>query len=329
MCYPARFHWLGLIAASALFGCERSRIVLGDGWPEDAGGADAASAGGAGGSDSSGSAGAAGAEPSPFGPPELIGALSSPGTSDDDPTLSEDLLELYFSSTRGTDLDSANVWRSVRQSIDQPWPEPEMVAELSTTSNDTSTAMSRDGLTLYVSSNRVGAHRGQNVWVYSRDSRDSAWSEPEYLAALNSDLDEVARSVALDHLTIVLSRRELGTSDYDLFVSVRDSVDSPWSEPVPLDELNTANSESSPFMLEAGLELYFSSSRAEDRGTDIYFASRATTSAPFGEAAPVTQLNSPADDADPCVSADGDYVVFATNRDDGFFELYEAFREPR
>ena len=66
----------------------------------------------------------------PFRPPELIAELAAPGANDDDPSLTGDLLELYFKSDRVGSLDY-DIWRSVRPTPEDAWGPAERVAELS------------------------------------------------------------------------------------------------------------------------------------------------------------------------------------------------------
>src|SRR5688572_31730161 len=67
----------------------------------------------------------AGAPPR-FSPPVLVAALSDSDAIDEDPTLTGDLRELFFMSTRGGDRD---LWTSERDSADAAWEPPTRVAE--------------------------------------------------------------------------------------------------------------------------------------------------------------------------------------------------------
>jgi hypothetical protein len=294
----------------------------GGGGEEDAGGA---AQGGAAGSESGGASGAGAAEPEvPFDTPVLVD-VSDPAFDDDDPMVSSDLLELYFSTTRDGQPDAANIWRSTRETPDDSWEPPEPVEAFSTTSSETSCALSSDGLTMYLSSNRVAEAAGQNIWVSQRTSKEEAWDAPDFVPELSSDDDDIVRSLANGDRLMALARRVPGTQTYDIFLATRDAGDAPWSEPVRVEELSTANNDASPFLIEGGLLMYFSSNRATLQDTDIYSSRREAEGEPFAEPLAVAGVNSTANDSDPWVAPDLRYIIFASTRD-GTFNLYEARR---
>jgi WD40 repeat protein len=72
-----------------------------------------------------------------------------------------------------------------------------------------------------------------------------------------------------------------------------------------------------------GLSLYFVRSTIGFRDTslDVWVATRTSTSEPFGDAHPVGEVNSPADEVGPRLSHDGLDLYFASSRDGGAGEL--------
>lgn len=76
--------------------------------------------------------------------------------------------------------------------------------------------------------------------------------------------------------------------------------------PVALASVNTNANYEHATLSGDELTMYFGSSRPGGLGNyDIYEATRASTSAPFGNLIPVTGVNTTRDDADPSVSTDG------------------------
>src|SRR5690349_20008434 len=75
----------------------------------------------------------------PLGPWGLPTALF-PGGGDDDPTLTGDLLELYFNR-------NSDIYTSTRASVTDAWGTPALVTELSTVYNETTPEITYDGLT--------------------------------------------------------------------------------------------------------------------------------------------------------------------------------------
>jgi hypothetical protein len=98
-------------------------------------------------------------EPSPFtllGAPERLSELCGEGKNDnnDNPTLTGDLLEVYFTSTRAGDLGDVDVWFARRGSDSEPFEPPQPLTAVNSNVFDTSPAISPDGLTLWLGSAR-------------------------------------------------------------------------------------------------------------------------------------------------------------------------------
>ena len=77
--------------------------------------------------------------------------LTSLGSSmeEENPTLSADGLEMFFSSSR-PGMGRYDVWTTKRSAPDQPFAPPTLVAELSSALDDIGTRLSRDGRRLYL-----------------------------------------------------------------------------------------------------------------------------------------------------------------------------------
>jgi len=298
-----------VIALSGTFsGCTK----IGDGSGDDGDGSDA---------DAAPAGPDAADEPGAFSSPSLIGPLSAAGFNDDDPTVTGDLRELFFNSNREGNSD---LWFSVRDSVDQPWGDPQKVpgTGINTTSNETAPEISSDGLTLYFSSNRSGGKGSQDIYITTRTDRDAAWEMPELVPELNSSAadyspveDDSGRAIYF------YSARDGG--DQDLFVATRASVDDAWREPMPVAELNTADNDADPFITGDGLTLYFGS--GPSGVLDLYVATRLDRDGTFDPPQPIDEVNSDAHDTDPWVSPAGRYLVLISNRS-GDNEIYEAER---
>ena len=84
----------------------------------------------------------------PFGPPMLIGELADVA-DDDAPSVTADLLELYFESTR---FGPRGIVVSTRATTAMAWPLPALVAELTSAASEVSPEVSGDGLTMLFAS---------------------------------------------------------------------------------------------------------------------------------------------------------------------------------
>lgn len=257
----------------------------------------------------------------PFAEPRLIEALSDPEANDDDPTVTGDLLELFFNSNRSGDSD---LWVTVRESVDQPWGDPQPVqgAGINTTDNETAPEVSTDGLTLYFSSNRTGGKGSQDIFVTTRDDRDGAWKQPMRVPELNSSAADYSPVEDDSGLAIYFYSSRAG-GDQDLFAATRGSRDDLWREPMEVTELNSADNDADPFVSGDGLTLYFGS--GAPNLLDVYVARRLDRDGSFDPADAIEELNSDSHETDVWVSPAGRYLVLTSNRS-GDNEIYESDR---
>ena len=259
-----------------------------------------------------------------FGPGTLITEISDPAAGDDDPTLSADLLEIYFDSNRG---GSGDIWTSTRPTVSDAWAPPTRVAELSTADSETTPMLAPDGLTIYIASSRPGGLGNSSIWRSTRTTRTAPWTAPVYVAALDSVDSDNAPTVDAAMLHMLFSSQRAGGAS-DLYKSSRATPTSNWDPPTPVTELNTADSDSNPHLSPNGLVLTFSSIRAGGMGdTDIYITSRASLASPFDPPIAISELNTADSDADPWLSGDKSTIFFSSSRS-GNSELYYAIRGP-
>jgi hypothetical protein len=261
-----------------------------------------------------------------FGAPELVTELAASGADDEKPTLTADGLELYFLSTRSGGPGSGDVWRSTRAATSAAWGTPELVAEVSTSSQEKSPAVSADGLTLWVASDRSGGKGGLDIWISTRPDRSSAWSTPVPVPTLNSSGDEIPRPTGQRQLVMPLAvRPSSGSGEYQTDFASRDAVDGAWTAPVARPDLDTANTDVDGFLLDDGLTLYFSSDRVKKGDQDLFIATRVDVDASFTGFEAISALNSSSDDRDPWLSPDGSELYFSSSRT-GNLKIYRATR---
>jgi Tol biopolymer transport system component len=259
----------------------------------------------------------------PFGAPTLVAELGGAGF-DDDPTLTANLLEIYFASDRpGGAGGGSDIWVARRDIPTGTWSVPLPATDLNSTAEDESPGISPDGLTIYFASRRLTNPAGSNIFVATRQAADMPWSMPVLASDLSSGADDF-QAQPLSVQRLVMYRNTGGQRD--LFEAARQNAMVTWSIG-GISVVNTANEERSPCLAIEGRELYFGSNR--DSGIanvqDLYLATRETTDAIFAPARPLAELNSPQDDDDPWVSPDGRVIYFSSTRS-GNSEIYEARR---
>jgi hypothetical protein len=275
--------------------------------------------GGAVGGGGSGGAGGEYPELGPFGQIAPVDAINS-SDDEDDPCFPADMAELYFNSERDSP-GVANIFMSPRVDGDPMWGSPVAVAELNSSDDDSNPVIAPDGLTIWLASRRLSANYA--IFVSTRASRSAKWDAPVIVPALTSPETDFPSAVSPDLLTLWLhSRREDGT-DYDLYLSRRQSLGSPWDTPAPVAELNTTNSELGGWLRPDGLEVFFDRD-GSGSGGELYHALRLDIQAPFLDVQALDELNTPFHDSDPWLSPDRRYIIFTrgpTPRD-----IYHAFR---
>jgi hypothetical protein len=191
------------------------------------------------------------------------------------------------------------------------WSEPVNLGSIVNSAGiEIEVSISKDGLSLYIASNRSGNF---DIWVSHRESDDEPWGPPQPLGpAINTAAREQAPFISRDgHRLYFFSDREAVGGTTDIYVSRRRNKrdDFGWEAPVNLGSgVNSTANETLPVLFEddatGTTTLYFSSNRAGSVGADIY-ASTLQADGTFGPAAMVAELSSPRRDRVLTIRRDG------------------------
>ena len=240
----------------------------------------------------------------------------------DNPTLTGDLLEVFFTSNR--DNISTDIWSARRASPADMFGPVTLVSEASSPSFETSSAISSDGLTLWFGSDRPGGLGGLDIWVTQRPTRDAPWSVPVDLVALNSPAFDLPRPLGLHDLVMPLSSERESTMVYWTYLSARATESGAFGAVSRIRELSFLDQSTvDAFLTDDGLTLFYSSSPPEGAG-DLFVAWRRTTSDPFALSVPLDDLNTPTHaERDPWLSPDGQTFFFTSDRG-GMLQIYQA-----
>jgi Tol biopolymer transport system component len=255
----------------------------------------------------------------PFGMPTNLAVLNSPG-SDDNPSLTADLLEIYFQSDRaGTGFD---IYQASRVDPAAAWTLPTLVTEVSTNSyHDLHPSVAADGLTLWLASNRGGT---LDVFVSTRTSRALAWGLPVAINELNGNAGDMGFKATASTLVAVMTSDR--GADFDIFFTTRPSTTYAWQEPALLTELDAGGYEGDPFLFDDSKSIAFSAIVAGGAGgRDLYTAARPSEFGTFQPPLRIDELNTASHEDGPWFTQDGNTIFFSSNRD-GDFDLYEAHR---
>jgi hypothetical protein len=186
---------------------------------------------------------------------------------------------------------------------------------------DALAALSKDGRSLYFTSNRppeAGGDGSFDIWVSHRAAPDAPWGLPVNLGLpVNTPAAEAGPNLSRDGHWLFF-HRTTASGDFDLMVSWRPHThdDFGWQEPVNLGPgvNGTANDAGAAYFAGdegSGAELFFGSNRLG--GYDL-FVSRLTSGGSFGPATLIPELSSGAGDQRPAISHDGKEMFFHSNR---------------
>jgi hypothetical protein len=275
-----------------------------------------------------------------FDTPVLVPELASPSRTDN-PTLTGDLLEIYFTTDRVS--GNGDVWFATRPTVTAAFGTPAPVTAVN----------------LWFGSDRPGGVGANDIWVTERATRASVWSTPLNVVALNSPADDIPRPPGEHALVMPMaSTNATGTSpaaggNYQTYLAARPTTGAPFGAPVAIPEFEyTDRSTVDSFLTDDGLTMFFSSAplgaaadaalAAADAGkadagktadggaanSDLFVAWRLSTSAPFSNWQPLDDLNTVADERDPWLSPDGETLYFTSDRS-GVLSIYTAAVKPR
>ena len=219
-------------------------------------------------------------------------------------------------------------------------------AVVNSSSDDQHPAISKDGLSLYFSSNRPGGLGDLDLWVVKRDSTDDCWKAETLRnlgSVVNSSAEDVAPNLSTDgHWLFFHSKRDGGCYSgtvRELWVTHRRDADEDfgefgWEAPTNLgcamdngfgiNQANSDNAGPAPFEDESGnLFLYFTRSLTPNNAAlaDIYVSTCAAdlgtcnTLGGWGTGSKVDSLSSPFRDTRMAIRRrDGLEMIISTGR---------------
>jgi hypothetical protein len=144
------------------------------------------------------------------------------------PTYFEDeetgITSLYFCRNHGG-LGDFDIYVSMLRA-DGVFGHPALVWELSSPNRDTRTAIRRDGLEMFITSNRPGGFGALDLWVSTRETTLDAWSAPiDVGPTLNTPANDGGPALSCDGTTMYFySDRPGGFGGRDLYLSTRQRI---------------------------------------------------------------------------------------------------------
>ena len=238
------------------------------------------------------------------------------------------LLFLGLMLACGTESNETPLSPSFHSFASSEWSEPVNVgAPVNSPATEQAGTLSRDGLSLYFTSNRQpGGFGGNDIWVSQRACADCPWQTPVNLGpVINSDAGEGGPNLSNDgHLLFFNSSRTGGAGSNDIYLARRvdPQDDFGWGPPELLgSDVNTDAFEGGAHYLQSAEDgpanLYFSRGPSGNL-QDIYYAPVTRNGETLGPAVLVQELSDPATlEAIPTVRADGREIFFWSGRPGG------------
>jgi Tol biopolymer transport system component len=150
------------------------------------------------------------------------------------------------------------------------------------------------------------------------------WGTPVPITELNSPQDDFSPWLSNDERTVYFSSTRDGPER--IYVATRASVTAAWGAPALLPGIASGSAtDGGPTLTDDGLTMYFQSSRASTSAAnewDIFRATRATTSAAFGNVTLLTTLSSSTLEINCFVLPGGDGLYFASSRNSSWDIFY-------
>jgi len=195
----------------------------------------------------------------PWGTPIVISELVANGDEEDNPTLSDDELEIFYGRS--------NTYRTTRPTKAALWSTP---VETVLTSGQ-GPFLSADGLTLYF----TGFTGGYDLFFITRPDRSSMFvqANAQPLTSINTAGEDGWPYLTDDELTIYFSSDAAGS--IDLWTATRANKTDPFAPAVLVEIVNSPATEYDAEISADGTTLWFASNRAGGMGDfDIYVATR-------------------------------------------------------
>ncbi|MFT5410815.1 MAG: hypothetical protein ACI8XO_002798 [Verrucomicrobiales bacterium] len=205
------------------------------------------------------------------------------------------------------------------------WSPPRALSSINTGANERSPELSRDGRSLYFSSDRKGGAGGYDLFVARLDGAN--WKQARVLpTAINSKADELGAALSADGARLYFSSNRNGGKD-DIFVSEISSVDKnvKFGEAQPVDDLNSEAADIQAALTSRGDHVFIASDRDRDEksGFRVYI-SRVVD----GEPLPPEEVDLYIDNGDvtdPAVRMDGFDLLFSSGEsEDSGYQLYRS-----
>jgi hypothetical protein len=263
---------------------------------------------------------------SPFGTPALIAGLESTAT-EGGLRMTPDERTGFFWSTRPGGPGTANLYVATRPGRDAAFKMVTLLSSIDVAGSQYDPSVTADALTLAFGSNRASSDGTFDLFLATRATTGDDFSGTAPISDLNTSSDDQQPFVLPDGSGIYFSSNRTGDSD---IYRARAKAGGGFGAPSAVPELNTAGvADEHPAVSADDLTIFFSSTRPGGLGNiDVWMATRATPTAPFGTPTNVGAVNSPSKDIPDWLSPDGCRLYLHSDLNGGSPHEYVATRSP-
>ncbi|UCE27198.1 MAG: PD40 domain-containing protein [Candidatus Coatesbacteria bacterium] len=208
-------------------------------------------------------------------PPQNLGAEVNTAGIESAPFLADEDTTLYFVSSGSGGYGSMDIW-TCPLTDGVPGTKTNIGPEINTAAHECCPAITTDGQTLYICSDRAGSLGQMDIWVSEKSG--GTWGEPYNIGSvLNTSQTDCPRWLSDDGDTLLITTgRAGGYGLTDLWYAVKSGED--WNEPVNMGpEVNSYDYELGPGFYcnhgDMGGVIYFGSGRSGgEGGWDIWMS---------------------------------------------------------
>jgi len=262
-----------------------------------------------------------------FATPTRIAELYDPSGFERDPSLLGNEKTIFFSSNRTGSQGGSDVFVATRTSVTATFGTPTVYGPASSTNGeDNKLTMTSNELAFIVASTRTPSHgMGTDVWTATRATTAATFSTPTqaHLDSVNTNDGQEDPAITDDLLRLYVA--PTNASPQHIAFSSRANAGANFSAPAVIAELDSGAGDADPAPSKDELLIVFSSTRGGGMGgSDLWYATRATSSATWNTPMIVPDVNGGGNDGDPFLSANGCRLYFASDTLGQGFTLWQA-----
>ncbi|HSY23281.1 MAG TPA: hypothetical protein VK841_14240 [Polyangiaceae bacterium] len=263
---------------------------------------------------------------SPFGAPVLVAGLESSAT-EGGLRLTPDETTGFFWSTRPGGPGTTNLYVATRPERTAAFANVTLLSSIDMAGNQYDPTVTADALTLAFGSDRASTDGTYDLFLATRASSADDFGGVTPLSALNTSSNDQQPFLLPDGSEIYFSSDRSGDSD---IYRARPVAGGGFGAPSAVTEINTAGiADEHPVVSGDDLTMFFSSTRAGGLGNiDVWTATRANASSPFGAITDVQPVNTPSKDIPDWISPDGCRLYLHSDQNGGSPHEYVATRSP-